>query len=156
MVAIKHYVGGGGNRVYVYRFPCNRPLTVLLLAGQSICEGHVAVPGIGAAAAFQLHQPAVFGDKGDGVRASEGVLHQTPALPGTAGSHGHRGKPGAVSPNVSPWVRNTNSHKLTTNSHNFIVLIDMCTNKCIQNYVINCSNGKMNKTGTFYCFWHFL
>lgn len=74
----------------------------LQLAGQIICEGHVAVHGVGAAAAFQLHQPAVFGDKGDGVRASEGVLHQTPALPGTAGSHAHCGKPGAVPPNVSP------------------------------------------------------
>lgn len=94
------------------------------LAGQIICEGHVAVHGVGAAAAFQLHQPAVFGDKGDGVRASEGVLRQTQALPGTAGSHRHRGKPGAVPPNVSPRVRNTNTHKLTTqatifNSHNF-------------------------------------
>lgn len=67
--------------------------------------------GGGAAAAFQLHQPAVLGGKGDGVRASEGVLRQTPPLPGTAGSHRHRGKSGPVPPNVSPWVRNTNTHK---------------------------------------------
>lgn len=111
MVAIKHC--GGGE--IIYRFPCNRPLTVLLfLAGQIICEGHVAVHGVGAAAAFQLHQPAVFGDKGDGVRASEGVLHQTPALPGTARSHAHRGKPGAVPPNVSPRVRNAHTNQLLT------------------------------------------
>lgn len=104
MVAIKHYVGGKKKSC----FPVIVHSLFSFLAGQSICEGHVAVHGVGAAAAFQLHQPAVFGDKGDGVRASEGVLHQTPALPGTAGSHGHRGKPGAVTPNVSPWVRNTN------------------------------------------------
>lgn len=61
--------------------------------------------GVGTEAALQLREPQVLLDKGDGVLTSEGVLLQTPALPGAAGPHGYDRQPGPVPPDVPPGVK---------------------------------------------------
>lgn len=76
--------------------------------------------GTGTAAALQLCEPQVLSSKRDGVLAPERVLLQTPALPGSAGPHGHYGKPGPVSPVVPTRVRETQTHTLTNNQRAFI------------------------------------
>lgn len=58
---------------------------------------HVAGPE----AEIQLREPEMLSGERDGVLAPEGVLLQTPALPGAAGPHGHHGEPGPVPPHVS-------------------------------------------------------
>ena len=85
------------------------PPVALLLPGQVICEGCVAVHGAGTAAALQLCEPPVFSGKRDGVLAPERLLLQTPALPGAKRPHGYHGQPGSIPPDVSLGVRNKSS-----------------------------------------------
>lgn len=87
------------------------PPVAVLLPGQVICEGRVAVHGAGTAAALQLCESTVLGSKRDGVLAPERVLLQTPALPGTAGPHGHHGQLDPVPSDVSPRVSGTHANK---------------------------------------------
>lgn len=82
-------------------------ILLLLLPGQVICEGCVAVHGAGASTALQLREPPVLSGQRDGVLAPEGVLLQTPAVPGATGPHGHHGQSGPVPLDVSPGVRET-------------------------------------------------
>lgn len=82
-----------------------------VLAGQVICEGGAAVHGAGPAAALQLREPAVLCGEGDGGCAPEGMLQQTPALPATAGPHGHHGQSNPLPSDVSSRVRKTHIHQ---------------------------------------------
>lgn len=63
-----------------------------------------------ASTALQLREPSMHIHKRDGVFTPERMLLQTPAVPGSAGPHGHHGEPGPVPADVPSGVRERSLH----------------------------------------------